>query len=95
VSRSVPRPFNYAWGNGQIVEEASAPNDYYEPAIQLLRCEGGEYDGKEHVRFCFYSSRGGFQRSPMVVGNDDMAGLREALEKTPRLREALRQLLAD
>lgn len=28
-------------GEGQIVEEVSAPNPHYEPVIQLLRSEGG------------------------------------------------------
>lgn len=95
MARTVPRPFQYMWGSGQVVEEAAAPGDHYEPVIQLLRVEGGDHDGEEQVRFCFYSARGGFRRSPLVVSEDDIEGLRQALASTPRLRELLRQLVAD
>ncbi len=93
--RKVPRPFSYAWGTGQIVEEATAPNGYYEPVIQLLRPEGGEHDGEEHVRFCFYSVGGAFQRHPLVVGPRDIVALARMLKKTPRLRRLLKRLLRD
>lgn len=95
MTRNLPRNFSYHWGSGEIVEEACAPNDYYEPAIQLLVPEGGEHDGEEHLRFCFYSSRGAFQRSPLVIGPDDVAGLRAALDQSPRIKELLQQLVAD
>jgi hypothetical protein len=95
VARRIPRPFQYAWGSGQIVEEASAPNPHYEPVIQLLVCEGGDHDGQEQVRFCFYNPRGAFQRHPLVVGAQDIANLREALKQAPRLRALLVQLVAD
>jgi hypothetical protein len=36
-----------------------------------------------------------FQRSPLMVGEADIAGLRKALRETPRLREILRQLVSD
>jgi hypothetical protein len=93
MTRSVPRSFSYHWGSGQIVEEACAPNDYYEPAIQLLVPEGGEHDGEEHLRFCFYSASGAFQRSPLVMNEGDLAGLRAALDQAPRIKKLLRQLV--
>jgi hypothetical protein len=68
---------------------------YYEPVIQVLRPEGGAHDGEDHIRFCFYSPSGTFQRHPLVVGPDDVAALAEALKNTPRLRELLKQLVAD
>ncbi len=95
MTRTLPRSFSYEWGSGQIVEEAAAPNEYYEPVIQLLVPEGGEHEGEEHVRFCFYSQRGAFQRSPLVIGPDDVEGLRKALRDTPRLRALLARLIAD
>lgn len=95
MRRSLPRSFSYHWGTGQIVEEASAPNEYYEPAIQLLVPEGGEHDGEEHLRFCFYSANGAFQRSPLVVDLRDLAALRASLDQAPRIRELLRQLVAE
>ena len=90
--RKLPRPFNYSWGSGEIVEEASAPNAFYEPAVQLLVPRGGAHDGEEHVRFCFYSPKGAFQRHPMVIGPEDLEALAEALRETPRLLELLKQL---
>jgi hypothetical protein len=34
-----------------------------------------------------------FQRSPLMIGEDDLDALRRALQKTPRLREALKRLV--
>ena len=85
--RKIPRPFSYDWGGGQIVEEASYVGQYHEPTIQLL-----EYDeGGLSVRFCVYNE-GRFYRSPLLVGDDEIAGLRRSLEDTPRLRELLGKL---
>jgi hypothetical protein len=36
-----------------------------------------------------------FQRSPLMIGEAEVAGLRKALRETPRLREILRELVAD
>ncbi len=95
MARKVPRPFKYEWGGGQIVEEASFVGEHSEPAIQLLRYEGGDHDGVESVRFCFYNLRGAFQRHPLMLGPDDGPPLREALKSAPRLREILRELFAE
>ena len=92
-ARTLPRPFNYHWGGGQIVEEAAFSAQHHEPAIQLLRYEGGEHDGLWQIRFCFYNPKGMFQRSPMVIGADEMKGLRAALKKTPELRRLLKKLV--
>ena len=93
-TRPLPRPFSYHWGNGQIVEEASYTGRHHEPAIQLLEYEEGEAAGGWSVRFCFYNLEGRFQRSPLVVSEDELAGLRAALKHTPRLRGLLRRLVA-
>ena len=94
-NRKVPRPFKYSWGGGQIVEEATCDSEHHEPALQLLRYEGGDHDGYEQVRFCFYNLRGAFQRHPLMLGQEDVAKLREALKETPRLRALLKELVAD
>ena len=92
-SRSLPRPFTYHWGSGQIVEEAAYTGQHHEPAIQLLEYDEGEAAGGWSIRFCFYSREGRFQRSPLVVGDDELDGLRAALQQTPRLRALLKRLV--
>jgi hypothetical protein len=92
-TREVPRPFNFSWGGGQIVEEASVMGRYTEPSIQLLEYEG--HPGSYGIRFCYYSLDGRFQRSPMMIdGTDTLEGMRAALKETPRLRNLLRKLVS-
>ena len=89
--REVPRPFQFHWGGGQIIEEASYAGRHTEPAIQLLEYEGG---GSYGIRFCYYSHDGRFQRSPMMIDSEDsLEGLRAALAQTPKLHELLRKLV--
>ena len=92
-ARTLPRPFNYHWGSGQIVEEAAYSGQHHEPAIQLLQYDEGEASGGWSIRFCFYNPRGHFQRSPLVIGDDELKGLRAALQKTPKLRRLLKRLV--
>ena len=93
--RKLPRPFEMHWGRGEIVEEATFSGEYHEPAIQLMLYTEGEAQGSFSLRFCSYNHRGMFQRSPLMVGEAEIAGLRKALRQTPRLREILRQLVSD
>lgn len=93
-ARTVPRPFTMHWGGGQIIEEASSAGEHHEPTIQLLEYMDGEAAGTTTIRFCYYSPDGRFQRSPMMLGDAEIAGLRAALRKTPRLRAMLQRLLA-
>jgi hypothetical protein len=81
------------WGRGEIVEEATCSNEYHEPTIQLLQYTEGEAAGSYSIRFCSFNHRGMFQRSPLMIGEDDLDALRRALQKTPRLREALKRLV--
>jgi hypothetical protein len=93
AGRTVPRPFSFHWGGGQIIEEAAYAGRYTEPAIQLLEYEG--HPGSYGIRFCYYNHEGRFQRSPMMIdGEDSFAGLREALKAAPKLRALLRKLVA-
>jgi len=71
------------------VEEATYAGRYHEPSIQLLQFD----DRSLEIRFCYYDRLGRFQRSPLILGPDELAGLRQALAGTPRLRASLRKLL--
>ena len=90
TARKIPRPFAMPWGNGEIIEEATAVGEWSEPSIQLLRYE----DGSLAVRFCQYDHRGRFRRSPMMVDAKLVRGLGRSLLKTPRLRKLLKSLSA-
>jgi len=91
--RKLPRPFEMHWGRGEIVEEAAFAGEYHEPAIQLMQYTEGPAAGSYSLRFCSYNHRGAFQRSPLIVGEAELEGLRQALRETPRLREVLRRLV--
>lgn len=92
--RPLPRPFEMHWGSGQIVEEAAWTGEHHEPVIQLMQYEEGEASGTSSVRFCFYNHNGQFQRGALIIDEEAIAGLRQALKKTPRLRALLRKLVA-
>ena len=83
-----PRTFNLHWGSGIIAEEAIHDGEHHRPTIQLMEFD----DGSLSIRFCHYSHSGRFQRSPLIVGESDIDGLREALANTPRLKELLTRL---
>ena len=93
--RSLPRPFNYPWGSGQIVEEAAYSGQHHEAVLQLLVFDGEEGAGGESVRFSFYNLGGRFQRTPLLVGRDELDGLRAALDEAPRLRALIMRLVQD
>lgn len=91
--RRLPRPFAFHWGGGMITEEAFCEGEYHNPTIQLLEYTEGETAGGVSIRFCYFSHDGRFQRSPLVIGEEDLDGLREALNETPRLRGLLERLV--
>lgn len=93
--RPLPRSFSYHWGNGQVVEEAAFTSRHHEPVIQLLEYDEGEAAGTWSIRFCFYNLDGRFQRSPLLVGEDELDGLRSALAQAPRLRALLKRLVSE
>jgi len=88
MARTVPRPFTMPWGSGLVVEEAATVGEHHEPTLQLLEDE----DGSETIRFCSYTHSGRFQRNPLLLSGDDIAGLKAALKDTPRLAKLLRSL---
>ena len=88
TARTLPRPFSLHWGDGNIVEEATYAGEHHEPSLQLLEFA----DGSLSVRFCYYDQAGRFQRSPLIVSNDEIAGLKTALAAAPRLKSLLWEL---
>jgi hypothetical protein len=91
--RTVPRPFTMHWGSGQITEEAAYAGEYKESRIQLMEYTEGAAAGGWSVRFCCYSHDGRFQRGPLMLDEEDIDGLRQALASTPRLRSILKRLV--
>lgn len=89
----VPRPFAMPWGSGVIAEEARVEGEHHVPAVQLMDYTAGDAAGSWGVRFCWFNQRGAFQRSPLMLTEESIAQMREALKKTPRLREILRQMV--
>lgn len=61
--------------------------------IQLLEYTDPEHAGYRSIRFCYFSPGGRFQRGPMMLGEDEIAGLRAALQETPQLRALLKKLV--
>ena len=94
-ARKLPRPFEMHWGSGEIIEEAAFEGEHHEPCIQLMQYTDGPAAGSFSVRFCTYNHRGGFQRSPLMVNEEDIEGLRAALNETPQLRAILQRLLSE
>jgi hypothetical protein len=86
--RPIPRPFEFPWARGQIVEEVSYRGAHHEPCIQLLELD----DGREIVRFCSYTLAGRFERNSWLAGEDELHNLRAALRAAPRLHALIRAL---
>jgi hypothetical protein len=76
------------WGKAALVEEVSLPQRQGErrfaSVVQLLETEGGE----QLVRFA-YTTGGAARRGPVTLRGRDLERLRRALERAPRLKEAL------
>jgi hypothetical protein len=88
------KSFSLHWGSGVIEEEVQSAGPYHRPTIQLLKFLDGEAAGTWQIRFCYYDHAGRFQRSPLIIGSDDLPKLRAALKKAPRLRALLKRLVA-
>ena len=88
--RTIPRPFSFDWGKGQVVEEASVKvqldSHSWEPAIQLLRFE----DGSETLRFCVFHGKQ-FSRMPLLISPDELDTLLEEASRSPRIKMLLRK----
>ncbi|MCA9406868.1 MAG: hypothetical protein KC684_10035 [Candidatus Omnitrophica bacterium] len=86
--RPIPRPFEFPWGKGLVVEEVSYKSQHHEPAIQLLQFESGF----ELVRFCSYTLSGRFEKNSWIANSDEIAELGRQLNSTPRLKEILKKM---
>jgi hypothetical protein len=93
TARKIPRPFEMPWGSGEVVEEAAFTGEHHEPCIQLLQYTEGEAADQFSLRFCTYNHAGRFQRSPLMLGEEEIAGLHDALQSTPHLLAILRRLV--
>jgi hypothetical protein len=95
VKRAAPgsKTFALHWGSGVVAEEVRVSGPYHCPAIQLLEFRAGQAAGARQIRFCYYDHRGRFQRSPLIVGDDDIDALATALKDAPQLRAMLRRLV--
>lgn len=90
---SGPKTFSLHWGSGVVEEEVQAAGRYHLPTIQLLKFTEGEAAGTCELRFCYYDHAHRFQRSPLIVGEEELAKLREALKRAPKLRAMLARLI--
>ena len=87
--------FSYQWGSGVVAEEAQTEGPYDLPTLQLLKYTEGNAAGQVAVRFCHYSHRGVFRRSPLMMSVEEIDSMREALRETPELMNVLRRLVGD
>ena len=88
-----PRSFSYHWGSGYVAEQAQVESPHHRPTLQLLKYTEGEAAGQMGVRFCHYSHRGMFQRSPLLMSPEDIDAMHAALDGTPELKALLRRLV--
>jgi hypothetical protein len=87
------KPFSFHWGSGYVAEEARVESEYHVPTLQLLKYTEGEAAGQVSVRFCSYSHRGAFQRSPLLMGPAEIDDMRAALKQAPELLALLKRLV--
>ena len=88
-----PKTFSLHWGSGVIEEETQIQCEYHIPTIQLLKFTEGEAKGTHEIRFCHYNHEGRFQRSPLILDAKDVPRFKRALEKTPKLKKLLAQMV--
>ncbi len=94
-SKARVKTFSFHWGSGYIAEEAQVDGEHHVPTFQLMRYTEGHAAGSVSVRFCQYNHRGGFRRSPLMMGEEEIEMMREALKGTPELRAMLRRLVEE
>ena len=89
------KSYTYHWGSGYVAEEARVEGEHHVPTLQLLKYTEGEAAGNVSVRFCHYSHRGSFSRSPLMLSPSEIDMMRAALRETPELRELLIRLVGE
>jgi hypothetical protein len=92
-SKKSEKTFTLHWGSGVIDEEVQIETRFHRPTIQLLKFTAGQAAGTSELRFCHYDHKGRFQRSPLIIAEEDIPALREALAGAPKLKHLLAKLL--
>src|SRR5215470_14502880 len=92
LEQRAEKTFELHWGSGIIEEEVQIVTPYHVPTIQLLKFTAGPAAGRRAIRFCHYDTRGRFQRSPLIVDEEDIETLAKALTKSSKLRAMLAAL---
>lgn len=91
TQRKIPRPFNFHWGGGYVIEEVSIKcridGNSWEPTIQLLEYD----DGTQQLRFCVYDG-GRFNRMPLIIGSEEIGALARQVKKSRRIKNLLGKL---
>ncbi|HUB96859.1 MAG TPA: hypothetical protein VL993_13135 [Stellaceae bacterium] len=90
--RDKPKSFSFHWGTGVVEEEVQIASHYHRPTIQLLKFTEGAAKGTREIRFCHYDHHGRFQRSPLILAEEDLGALARALDDAPRLKAMLKKL---
>ena len=87
------KTFKLHWGSGIVAEEAQSENEHTLPTIQLLQFDKGLAAGRKQVRFCHYSPKGAFLRSPLIIDENDIPVLKREISKCPELHALLKRLV--
>ena len=87
------KTFKLQWGTGIVAEEAQIFSEYSLPTIQLLEFTDGAAAGQTQIRFCHYSPKGAFQRSPLIIDASHIPRLRNAVKQCPTLHRLLKRLV--
>jgi hypothetical protein len=87
------KTFALHWGSGIIEEEVQVETRFHRPTIQLLKFTNGAAAGTREMRFCHYDHKGRFQRSPLIIAEEDIPALRKALAGAPKLKHLLAKLV--
>ena len=93
--RRVPRAFSLPWGSGLVLEEAAIAGGLHAPSLQLLHYELGERKGQTAIRFVAYDAEGHLEQRPLIVNEREVARLRTEVNRSPRLKALLKQLVED
>ena len=89
----VQKTFNLHFGSGIVAEEAQSSDEYKTSTIQLLSFTEGPATGNLAIRFCYYSHRGTFQRSPLILDESSIPDLRKEIRACPKLHALLSRLV--
>lgn len=93
TTKTEGKTFSLHWGSGIIEEEVQIVTPHHRPTIQLLKFTEGAAAGTYEIRFCHYDQYGRFQRSPLIIDENELPALKKALAGAPKLRKLLAKLV--